>query len=92
MGLREDMAAACRDARSEKKDPCGGEVVLTDAHWQEADHNEQEILMLATQGCRSGCRCIDAEARIEDRDGVKVVIARCTPDPRAAPFNPHGVR
>lgn len=95
MGLREDMAAVCREAKAridEEKsgEACGGEVEITDAHRQEANNDLQELLMLATQGCRSGCRCLKAEARIEERDGVQYVVARCNPDPRLVPFRNHG--
>jgi hypothetical protein len=98
MGLREDMADVCRANKARLKEQgkpdevCSGRVELTDAHRQESNGDIQDMLMRATQGCRSGCRCIKAEARIETRDdGTEVVVARCNPDPRLVPFtDPHG--
>lgn len=92
MGLREDMAAVCRATKQridkeQSKEACGGEVVLTDAHREESNGDVQDMLMRASQGCRSGCRCMKVEARIEVRDGVEVVVTRCNPDPRAVPFS-----
>lgn len=91
MGLREDMTAACRKSKAANPDACGAELEITAAYRQEANNDDQELLMLATQGCRSGCRCIKAEARIEVKDGKQFVVARCNPDPRLVPFtDPHG--
>ncbi len=91
MGLREDMAAECRKSKEAKADVCTGRLEITAAYRQETNNDDQELLMLATQGCRSGCRCIKAEARIEEHDGKQFVVARCNPDPRLVPFSdPHG--
>jgi len=87
MGLRDDMAKAC--SANKGTEGCSGKLEITDAYREEVNGDMQELLMLATLGCRSGCRCMKASARIENHDGVEWVVARCNADPRLL-FTDHG--
>jgi hypothetical protein len=69
---------------------CGGDVRVTEAHWDEARHavgdNEKKqrnyLLAEAAFGCTSKCGCVESSApKFETQDDGEHIIATCNQSP-----------